>query len=307
MNLAQIVEDAVLDERRACLEEIKDDLDGCSPEYRDGLVVACRTLMERLAKSLTSESTVMQAVKPMSATPFSPLEEADLRSSLRAAHGYITIEGATCARLFATLDEARRLHAKIDLDGAELSDARAQLADARADLDGGHAVIAEITGKHEGLSLARLIREMVAGLTKPPLMVVGPNGPRPIPEPSPAVMKQQAPLLNNSPEVWPVVMQAVHASGLQLHPKLIADMYDREAMGRAKYGTVLRRDNGRDAAVDAYQEALDLLVYLTQCAMRAESKTRPGVPLAVDHESRGFLRLVNDLCAQVHGDPPVIR
>lgn len=36
------------------------------------------------------------------------------------------------------------------------------------------------------------------------------------------------------------------------------------AMGRARYGTPLQAGNGRDALVDAYQEALDLCVYLRQ-------------------------------------------
>ena len=35
-------------------------------------------------------------------------------------------------------------------------------------------------------------------------------------------------------------------------------------MGIEKYGTVLQPNNGRNALVDAYQEALDLAVYLRQ-------------------------------------------
>ena len=45
---------------------------------------------------------------------------------------------------------------------------------------------------------------------------------------------------------------------------LVADMRARDAAGRAKYGTPLQTHNGRDALVDAYQEALDLTVYLAQ-------------------------------------------
>lgn len=45
---------------------------------------------------------------------------------------------------------------------------------------------------------------------------------------------------------------------------VIADMHARDAEGRRKYGTPLQPFNGRDPLVDAYQEALDLAVYLKQ-------------------------------------------
>lgn len=45
---------------------------------------------------------------------------------------------------------------------------------------------------------------------------------------------------------------------------VLKDMEDRRRMGIIKYGVPVRADNGRDALVDAYQEALDLCVYLRQ-------------------------------------------
>jgi hypothetical protein len=45
---------------------------------------------------------------------------------------------------------------------------------------------------------------------------------------------------------------------------VIADMHERDQVGRERYGTPLQAHNGRDALVDAYQEALDLVVYLRQ-------------------------------------------
>jgi len=42
------------------------------------------------------------------------------------------------------------------------------------------------------------------------------------------------------------------------------DLDDRAAMGLAKYGTELYTHNGRDALIDAYQEALDQCMYLRQ-------------------------------------------
>lgn len=42
------------------------------------------------------------------------------------------------------------------------------------------------------------------------------------------------------------------------------DLEERERVGRERYGTPLQPHNGRDALVDAYQEALDLACYLRQ-------------------------------------------
>jgi hypothetical protein len=45
---------------------------------------------------------------------------------------------------------------------------------------------------------------------------------------------------------------------------VVEDIEARKAMGIAKYGTPLQAFNGRDALNDAYQEALDLVMYLRQ-------------------------------------------
>jgi hypothetical protein len=45
---------------------------------------------------------------------------------------------------------------------------------------------------------------------------------------------------------------------------VIEDMKARDDFGRLKYGTPLQPFNGRSALRDAYQEALDLAVYLRQ-------------------------------------------
>ena len=54
------------------------------------------------------------------------------------------------------------------------------------------------------------------------------------------------------------------ASGPAIWSLVVKDMLDRDLAGAAKYGTRLQAGNGRDALVDAYQEALDLCVYLRQ-------------------------------------------
>lgn len=45
---------------------------------------------------------------------------------------------------------------------------------------------------------------------------------------------------------------------------VIEDLEERLRIGIARYGTPLQAYNGRDALVDAYQEALDLCCYLRQ-------------------------------------------
>ena len=67
--------------------------------------------------------------------------------------------------------------------------------------------------------------------------------------------KEPQPQPSNYPCVWDLVK---------------ADMVERDHLGQQKYNTRLQPHNGRDALVDAYQESLDLVVYLRQDA-RAES------------------------------------
>ena len=45
---------------------------------------------------------------------------------------------------------------------------------------------------------------------------------------------------------------------------VLSDLTNRAFEGVKKYGEPLKADNGRDALVDAYQEALDLCMYLRQ-------------------------------------------
>jgi len=61
--------------------------------------------------------------------------------------------------------------------------------------------------------------------------------------------KQPPAKQSDSPCMWDLVM---------------ADMQERDAMGQRKHKTRLQAHNGRDALIDAYQEALDMVVYLRQ-------------------------------------------
>lgn len=60
---------------------------------------------------------------------------------------------------------------------------------------------------------------------------------------------------------------------------VLGDLCARAETGKKKYGTYLKTHNGRDALWDAYQEALDLVMYLRQEILEREtlasSKTTP--------------------------------
>lgn len=61
--------------------------------------------------------------------------------------------------------------------------------------------------------------------------------------------KEPVSIPNEHPAIWDLV---------------IKDIHDRDKFGTKKYGTRLQPYNGRNALIDAYQEALDLVVYLRQ-------------------------------------------
>ena len=68
---------------------------------------------------------------------------------------------------------------------------------------------------------------------------------------------QPEPIPNDSRHVWELVIE---------------DMQARDRLGRERYGTPLQTRNGRDALRDAYEEALDLAVYLRQAIEEREWK-----------------------------------
>lgn len=61
--------------------------------------------------------------------------------------------------------------------------------------------------------------------------------------------KEPMPKKNDSKPIWDMVIE---------------DMKERDSVGEERYGTRLQKFNGRNSAVDAYQEGLDLVVYLRQ-------------------------------------------
>lgn len=92
---------------------------------------------------------------------------------------------------------------------------------------------------------------------------------------SAATAQQPAPTAGQGDAVWPRLFESTH---LVIPEWLRADMKARHELGVARYGTPLEVWNGRDAVVDAYQEALDLVVYVQQarCRLGAYSLTHRG-------------------------------
>lgn len=68
---------------------------------------------------------------------------------------------------------------------------------------------------------------------------------------------ERHPIQNEGRPVWEIVIE---------------DMKARDNAGRLKYGTPLQAGNGRNALWDAYQEALDLAVYLRQEILEKEMR-----------------------------------
>lgn len=103
-----------------------------------------------------------------------------------------------------------------------------------------------------------ITRVMGVGPAATPTITVGPR---------PAATPEPPPVPNDKPALWDLVIgdiQAMDLGTLGTWATIVHDMMARDAFGRAKYGTPLQAGNGRDAIVDAYQEALDLCVYLKQ-------------------------------------------
>lgn len=74
-----------------------------------------------------------------------------------------------------------------------------------------------------------------------------------------AVEEQPPPIPTKNRAIWEIVVE---------------EMQERDQVGRERYGVPLTIGNGRDALVDAYQEALDQVVYLRKEI--AERRTAPS-------------------------------
>lgn len=71
-----------------------------------------------------------------------------------------------------------------------------------------------------------------------------------------------APVSNDTIPLWTQLKSYCSIHGIALPPSLSLDMNRRDKFGIQKYGTPLQAFNGRSFVQDAYEEALDLAVYL---------------------------------------------
>lgn len=74
--------------------------------------------------------------------------------------------------------------------------------------------------------------------------------------------KEPQPIKSTHPAVWDLVL---------------GDIIERDLIGEQKYSTRLQPFNGRDALKDAYQEALDLVVYLRQAIYERDEIRKEAV------------------------------
>lgn len=69
--------------------------------------------------------------------------------------------------------------------------------------------------------------------------------------------------------------------GPHIHDLVVADMLGRKQLGQRKYGTPLQADNGRSHLQDAYEEALDLAVYLKAALEQSREVDAYGMSMTV--------------------------
>jgi hypothetical protein len=69
----------------------------------------------------------------------------------------------------------------------------------------------------------------------------------------------------------------IPTSGPAIADLVLADLTARKAEGIRRYGVPLQAHNGRDALQDAYEEALDLALYLRQAIEERRPADQPSV------------------------------
>lgn len=78
-------------------------------------------------------------------------------------------------------------------------------------------------------------------------------------------------MTHNKPEPMPLP-----TDGQAIWDLVIADMRERDQIGTMKYKQRLSAGDGRDSLVDAYQEALDLAVYLKKAIVERDWPAEMG-------------------------------
>ena len=104
--------------------------------------------------------------------------------------------------------------------------------------------------------------------------------------------KQPKPKRNDNPATWGLVQGDLLDRG---EHDILGDIAARHIQGMRKYGTPLQSHNGRDSVRDAYEEAMDLVVYLKN----AIQELPPLLPPGKDHRtlSRLYHQAIGMMCA----------
>jgi hypothetical protein len=100
---------------------------------------------------------------------------------------------------------------------------------------------------------------------------------------------QPAPVATTGPAIWDLV---------------IDDMHARDRVGRQRYGVPLQANNGRNSIRDAYEEALDLVVYLRQHMAEAETAKNTAV-VALSAEVERLRNLVDEFADMDIAEPEI--
>jgi hypothetical protein len=87
---------------------------------------------------------------------------------------------------------------------------------------------------------------------------------------------EPAPKPNDLVAIWPLVCEDLRGEFGDIEA-MCTEAMQRDAFGRAKYGTPLQPFNNRDALTDAYQELLDGAVYLKQALLE-------GLPIQQEYD-----------------------
>lgn len=100
------------------------------------------------------------------------------------------------------------------------------------------------------------------------------------------------PVRTNETPIADLVVSDLLATGKH---NLIPIILGRKELGLAKYGTVLQAGNGRDHALDALQEAADLVKYLRAEIEKAKG---PGVRRRVLRDYHDATRLLESIAGR---------
>jgi thymidylate synthase (FAD) len=80
-------------------------------------------------------------------------------------------------------------------------------------------------------------------------------------------------------------------NGADITDMVVRDLTDRREAGTLKYGTSLRAFNGRNALIDAYQESLDMTLYLRQ-KLTENGERSAGASVEIETTDKITVRLI---------------